>query len=333
MKRVIFAAALLLDVSATVTPALADGGYFPRTASAGALAQTRQEVLMAFYDVSAAADDCADATPLHVGLPWSSYYGTTANASNDGSTDCGSGETDPDVWYAYTPLTDGNLYIQLAWGIGGDAMGGLDFSVYTNCPGDGSAVLTCSERADNDRYYERRWVNLDVIGGTRYLIRVTDLSGGGLEFFLELDGPGAEANEDAVNAVPYVTYVLGSRYVGEPEDFAWVVPIPTTPTDVVAHESRLLFDHLSELTRPRFFLYEADPYQGDGFVDAGGGAAGDEERTNELVEVEAEGQAGIFAWAALTSTGTDALMGWLDANGFAVPPEADRILGRYIEQE
>ena len=43
------------------------------------------------------------------------------------------------------------------------------------------------------------------------------------------------------------------------------------------------------------------------------------------VEVEARGQAGIFEWAALTSTGSNALLTWLNANGFRVSAEADGI--------
>jgi len=138
---------------------------------------------------------------------------------------------------------------------------------------------------------------------------------------------------DATNSLPQTTYVLRSRYAGDPEAFAWVIPVPATPTDVVAHETGAVLDSLDGLTRPSFW------FTGGSSDTGGGGCAcgaypipppllGD----GGAVEVEARGQAGIFEWAALTSTGSDALVTWLNGNGFTIPTEAGDVLNGYVEQ-
>lgn len=140
--------------------------------------------------------------------------------------------------------------------------------------------------------------------------------------------------DDVAAAIPHVTYVLQTRYAGVPEELAWVIPVPATPTDVAAHANGELFDQLSEATKPRFMLVgPSDHGLIPGCACAGmAGLAGDVQEKG-LVEVEARGQAGIFEWAALTSTGANALLDWLNDNGFALPATAADVLGDYIQQE
>ena len=134
---------------------------------------------------------------------------------------------------------------------------------------------------------------------------------------------------DAEEPISEVTYVLRTRYAGAPETFAWVIPAPATPTDVVAYEDSAFFEQLDEYTKPRFQIWDWGASHGlscactPGGVNLGPGT---------LVTVEAEGEAGIFNWAALTSTGSDALLTWLNANGFAIPEQAGEILDAYIEE-
>ena len=152
----------------------------------------------------------------------------------------------------------------------------------------------------------------------------TDLAQTRQEVLLAIHG-------SAGDAAGYVTYVLRSRYTGEPAALAWVVPVPATPANVVSHESGRLFEQLNELTEPRFMAYSRTS---GGLGCAGGGLAADGESLGDgLVEVEAAGQAGIFNWAALTSTGSDALLSWLNTNGYALPSEAGDVLNGYIQQE
>ena len=135
--------------------------------------------------------------------------------------------------------------------------------------------------------------------------------------------------------VPKVTYVLRTRYTGAPETFAWVIPTPATPTDVVAYEDGAFFDEIDQFTKPRFRILEWRSSEGLSCVCVPVPAApgqGTLVTEETLVTVEAEGEAGVFAWAALTSTGSDALLTWLDDNGFAIPEEANEILDAYIEE-
>jgi len=124
-----------------------------------------------------------------------------------------------------------------------------------------------------------------------------------------------------------VTYVLRSRYAGAPTELAWVIPVPATPTDVVAHKTGALFESLAEHARPRFVIRFGAP--GGGLGCAAGSAP--ETTSGGLVQVESRGTAGIFEWAALTSSGGDALMDWLNENQFAVGQDAAAILNDYIQ--
>lgn len=135
--------------------------------------------------------------------------------------------------------------------------------------------------------------------------------------------------DSTTNGLPYATYVLRTQYSGDPADFGWVIPIPATPTDVVALEDSTLFDSLDARTKPRFSISGVIG-GGGGCIgcSAGGGAGGSE--TDE-VEIEARGKAGIFDWVALTSTGSDALLDWLNQNDFVVSTAAGDVLDDYIQ--
>lgn len=137
-------------------------------------------------------------------------------------------------------------------------------------------------------------------------------------------GSGSAALDKAV-------YVLRSRYLGAPpETLAWVIPLPATPTDVIAHPDSSLFDNLDAMTRPRFLIASGGMMPGCGCAAADVGGDG---RQTGLVVVDAQGQAGVFDWAALTSTGAGALVDWLNENGYAVPATAAAVLADYIAQD
>jgi hypothetical protein len=145
----------------------------------------------------------------------------------------------------------------------------------------------------------------------------------------------AQTRQEALLAVhgTEVTYVLRTRYSAQAGELAWVLPVPATPTDVVAHEDDTLFRQLHDLTRPRFVVIQGfRPVGGCGcgaapLANGGGGVE------SELVVVEASGQAGIFDWSALTATGGTAILDWLNDNGFSVPASAEVVLDSYIQQD
>ncbi len=119
-----------------------------------------------------------------------------------------------------------------------------------------------------------------------------------------------------------VTYVLRSNYRGSAEDFVWVIPLPTVPDDVMVHEDAVLFDILDQMTRPEFVV----GYGGGGCGCSGGAMYG------ELVRIEAAGQAGLYDWVVLTSSGSESLLNWLETNGYYVSDAAAGILDGYIQQ-
>jgi len=167
-----------------------------------------------------------------------------------------------------------------------------------------------------------------VFGDGAYFLRVQEL-GTAVDL--------AQSRQEVVLAIHQngqgnlqVTYVFRSRYTGNPEEFAWILPLPATPTDVVAHEDSKLFDFLDELTTPRFSVWT--PPTGN-FSCGCSGDTGPLPGQRGLINVEAQGEAGIFQWTALTSTGGEALLTWLNDNGFAVPESATGLLDQYIAQD
>jgi len=153
-------------------------------------------------------------------------------------------------------------------------------------------------------------------------------------FFLPIGAAAdlAQTRQEAVLAVhpggEKVTYVLRSLYNGRASDFAWVLPVPATPTDVVAHPDNTLFASLDQRTRPTFLVMPR--ITGGGCC--GCAAEGTGPTTGAVLQVEASGKTGVFDWAALTSTGGDALLDWLNTNGFDVPAAAAPVLDGYIGQ-
>jgi hypothetical protein len=151
------------------------------------------------------------------------------------------------------------------------------------------------------------------------------------EVVLAIHPYGASLPTEAGNTQTAVTYVLRTYYRGDPGDYAWVIPVPGTPTDIVAHADARLFERLALITSPRFTIVEPPAETGGcGCATPTGGARLGE---GALVEVEASGTAGVFDWAVLTSGGSDALLGWLNENDFKVPDEAASILDVYVAQD
>lgn len=132
-----------------------------------------------------------------------------------------------------------------------------------------------------------------------------------------------------------ITYVLRSHYTGDPSTFAWIIPLPVIPTDIVAHDDARLFEALQTETAPRFIIETSGGGGGDwNWGCAYGGMAGSQELdSGALVEVESSGQAGIYEYVVLSSSGSAALLDWLNDNRFAVPASADEVLQTYIDQE
>ncbi len=145
-------------------------------------------------------DSCSGA---EAGCP-GTINGSTAAATNDGSASCGTSTTSPDVWYAYTPQSNGTLSVNTC---GSNDLGGADagmdtvLSIHTACPGTTGNQLACNDDWNSGGAPANACTGIDsglardsavqvaVTGGTTYYIRVSGFSGSAGAFVLNVSGP------------------------------------------------------------------------------------------------------------------------------------------------
>lgn len=114
------------------------------------------------------------------------YSGSTAYATNDGSSICGDSDDSPDVWYKYTPLTNGTLTVNACSGTNYDGV----LSIHTGCPGTSSNDIACNDDAC--------WgggpsiVSASVTAGNTYYIRVTGWYGSAGDYAINISGPDCD---------------------------------------------------------------------------------------------------------------------------------------------
>jgi len=110
--------------------------------------------------------------------------------------------------------------------------------------------------------------------------------------------------------------ILQVKYEGDADEFAWVVPVPNYP-DVDVSEPEL-FQELAELT-------EVIMYSGDGFGCLAAAPMVD-------VEVWEEKVVGPYDVAILSASSSEALINWLNENGYFFPEEGEEIIDSYVTQ-
>ncbi len=135
----------------------------------------------------AAADDCANALSICPGL---THSGTTVGANNDGQSSCASGvgipDEAPDVWYSYTPASNGSATISLC-GSSFDTV----LALHSACPGTEGNEVACND----DRCGGQSQLTLDVTSGTTYLIRITGFGGEEGSYELFISGPDCQVGQ------------------------------------------------------------------------------------------------------------------------------------------
>lgn len=114
--------------------------------------------------------------------------------------------------------------------------------------------------------------------------------------------------------------ILSVQLLGEVSEAAWVVPLPSVPA--VQPASAEWFVQLSDLTQPEI-VYKTIRGAGaiEGMADAEQG-----------VEVVSREQVGVYDVSILSSTDPNALLDWLDDNGYAFPSEGRPILDAYVQE-
>lgn len=113
-------------------------------------------------------------------------------------------------------------------------------------------------------------------------------------------------------------------YQGEPEGFAWIVPVPEVPALDVWHGGA--FNALDLITAPQF--------QGNfGCFDAAAGGAPESDSDEDgVVDVLAREQVGPFDTVTLTSEDPRALVQWLRDNGYRILPEMEPFVALYTAE-
>ncbi len=111
--------------------------------------------------------------------------------------------------------------------------------------------------------------------------------------------------------------ILSVQYVGDVEEFAWVIPVPNVPEIDVSDSE--VFHELSD------FTVRAIP------VPRGGGCS--PPYPSDGVVVIDEQVVGPYAVAILSADDPNALTDWLNENGYYFPEEGEEIVAEYIEKE
>jgi len=151
-----------------------------------------------------ANDSCGNALPITDG----SYGGSTAAATNDGQTTCGTSNTTPDVWFSYVASCAGTLTVTTC-GSTYDTV----LSVHSGCPGTAANTLFCN---DDDAFCggspaRQSYINMPVTAGSTYLIRVSGYNGAVGNYMLSASLAAAiPANDLCANAIP----ITNGTYAG-----------------------------------------------------------------------------------------------------------------------
>jgi hypothetical protein len=153
--------------------------------------------------------------------------------------------------------------------------------------------------------------------------------------FLDIDkigNPAESPNQRAliIHDGKTETLVLQVKYSGTVENFAWVVPLPTLPEEnSITTASDSIFKELHDGTQPRVYrtYRHKDAYRG------GGGGEGDLSPISETtVHIWENLRVGPYDVAVLSGSSAQALIDWLNANGYHIPGEAHAIIDFYIQK-
>lgn len=125
-------------------------------------------------------------------------------------------------------------------------------------------------------------------------------------------------------------------YEGPSEDFAWIVPVPAAPELFVSTQA--LFDTLALRTAPTFQLVRIDEgrCQEDNRLALPGGVEFDmaaSATATSGVQVISTGQVGPYDTVVLKADDADALLSFLDENGYDIPDQLDPVLAPYVARD
>jgi hypothetical protein len=133
-----------------------------------------------------------------------------------------------------------------------------------------------------------------------------------------------------VHAAGRESLFLFVDYHGASGKFAWLIPCPTQPTVRAASANVLketadYYHHLEMLAWKEALRKRPIP---DGEMGGGGTPPQAEE-----VRIHAIKHVGPYEIATVSATKGEALYGWLDKNGYAIPPSAAPVLKTYVAEQ
>jgi hypothetical protein len=151
---------------------------------------------------------------------------------------------------------------------------------------------------------------------------------------------------------PHTEAHIQIQYQGDPEQFAWIVPVTAAPEILVG--SQALFDNVLAATVP--IITVSTRVDGDcGLLEGGFGCVSDtdcgvcgpnafngdgggEGETGggfgeEGPEILDRGFAGAFEYVVLTAETVDVIVDWLDQAGYQQDPDAPPILDEYLQED
>ena len=131
-----------------------------------------------------------------------------------------------------------------------------------------------------------------------------------------------------------VTAYVQLQYVGDDFNFAWIVPVPSTP-EIEVGVGQGMFEALDRQTRPQFVTAAAPAAQAD--FDAGCGTGSFEPRVDARyvptpdVDVYKQERVGPYEAVVLAAEDARDLNDWLGINGYTLVPGSDPIVQEYLD--
>ena len=136
-----------------------------------------------------------------------------------------------------------------------------------------------------------------------------------------------EVNDDGT-----ITALMEIRYSGAAEDFSWIIPVPDVPDLGVAPPETLAM--LDAVTAPTIIPPPTKCTQGPAVPAPRAAGLGDEwGGDDDGVGVLLTEQVGPYDATVLTADDPDALIDWLNAEGFLVTPEMEPQVAGYVAAE
>ncbi len=136
-----------------------------------------------------------------------------------------------------------------------------------------------------------------------------------------------------------VTAYVQIQYQGDPDNFAWVIPVPALPR--LGTASPAIFDAMDQLTAPTFEFHYRDRVET--IKDDASGGCGNggprattsyRDRTDSGSNVRVIGMSSVgpFETTTITSDNPNTIANWLVDHGYRLPRDADVILADYVRR-